>query len=206
MVLPPRDNGRFNLAPLRLRPPVAESEMVRARDYVPTVNALSNAVGYYSRRISRRYDSTTDRLHNRSLSRSRGSYGPEGVACGVHLAIFIEPYLELVLAGKKTIESRFSANRCPPYNAVKKGDLLLLNRSGGPVVGVATVGQVWSYDLDPESWSLIRNHFAEQLCITDPQFWASKEGASYATLMRVECALRIEPIPVSKETVEAGWS
>ncbi len=154
--------------------------------------------------ISSVLENLRDRLTADGRSHRLGNSGPEGDACGVHLAIFVEPYLELVLAGKKTIESRFSVNRCPPYNAVKKGDLLLLKRSGGPVVGVASVGQVWSYDLDPDSWFLIRNHFAEQLCITDPEFWASKEGASYATLMRVECALRIEPIPVSKRD-RRGW-
>ena len=98
--------------------------------------------------ISSVLENLRERLTADGRSHRLGSYGPEGVGCGVHLAIFVEPYLELVLAGKKTIESRFSANRCPPYNAVKKGDLLLLKRSGGPVVGVATVGQVWSYDLD----------------------------------------------------------
>jgi ASCH domain-containing protein len=124
--------------------------------------------------------------------------------CGIHLAVFVEPYLQLVLSGKKTVESRFSVNRCPPYNAVKRGDLLLLKRSGGPIVGVATVGDVWSYRLDPDSWSLIRDHFADQLCITDPEFWASKQGASYATLMRVEGAAEIDPIPILKRD-RRGW-
>jgi hypothetical protein len=124
--------------------------------------------------------------------------------CGIHLAVFVEPYLELVLNGKKTVESRFSVNRCPPYNAVKRGDLLLLKRSGGPIVGVATVGDVWSYHLDPGSWSLIRDRFADQLCITDPGFWASKQGAAYATLMRVERAAEIDPIPILKRD-RRGW-
>jgi hypothetical protein len=36
-------------------------------------------------------------------------------AMAVHLAVFVEPYLQLILEGKKSIESRFSANHCAPY-------------------------------------------------------------------------------------------
>ena len=40
------------------------------------------------------------------LCTERGSGSP-----AVHLAIFVEPYLQLVLEGQKTIESRFASRR-----------------------------------------------------------------------------------------------
>jgi len=48
---------------------------------------------------------------------------------GLHLAILIEPYLGYVLAGKKTVESRFAIRRHAPYGRVHRGDVLLLNSS-----------------------------------------------------------------------------
>ena len=45
---------------------------------------------------------------------------------GIHLAIFVEPYLTYVLDGKKTVESRFSINRSPPYKKVKSGDIVFV--------------------------------------------------------------------------------
>lgn len=122
----------------------------------------------------------------------------------VHLAVFVEPYLQLVLEGKKSVESRFSANRCAPYGAVRKRDVVLLKRSGGPVVGICRLGEVWFYDLDPSTWQTIRGGFGQQLCISDPSFWASKKGASYASLMRVEHAREIEPLVASKRD-RRGW-
>jgi ASC-1-like (ASCH) protein len=53
--------------------------------------------------------------------------------------VFIEPYLQFILDGQKTVESRFSANRSAPYQQVGKGDVVLLKRTGGPVMGVGSV-------------------------------------------------------------------
>ena len=125
------------------------------------------------------------------------------VAFGVHLAIFVEPYLEYILEGKKTVESRFSANRCAPYRKVNKGDVVLLKRTGGPIVGISLVDVVWSYDLDPESWTEIKL-YADALCATDPTFWADREKASYATLMRLSNVARVNKVRIHKND-RRGW-
>ena len=67
-------------------------------------------------------------------------------ACGtLHLAILVEPYLQFILEGRKTVESRFSVRRGAPYGTVQRGDVVVLKRSGGPVVGLAQVAHVWFY-------------------------------------------------------------
>jgi hypothetical protein len=110
----------------------------------------------------------------------------------IHLAVFVQPYLQYMLDGLKTIESRFSAVRCAPFMRVSAGDLVLLKVSGGPVVGVAEVGRTWFYRLDPASWTTIRHEFTDALCAQDPAFWESRRHASFATLMQVA---RVRPIP-----------
>lgn len=122
----------------------------------------------------------------------------------IHLAVFVEPYLQFVLDGRKTIESRFSSHRCAPYQKVQDGDILLLKRSSGPVVGLCEVTSVWFYHLDPESWKTIKREFAEALCAQDPTFWESRRHASYATLMRIQHVYPITPVNFVKSD-RRGW-
>ncbi len=121
----------------------------------------------------------------------------------VHLAVFVEPYLQFILDGRKTVESRFSSKRCAPYGVVQPGDLVLLKQSGGPVLGICQVAEVWFYRLDPSSWREIRT-FANALCVSDPKFWSTRQNASYATLMRIQRARTIQPFVVPKRD-RRGW-
>jgi dephospho-CoA kinase len=124
--------------------------------------------------------------------------------CSLHLAVFVQPYLEYILDGRKTVESRFSAVRFPPYGRVSRGDLVLLKQSGGPVVGICEVGAAWFYQLEPESWSTIRLEFTRALCAEDPEFWKSRQGAAYATLMYVSRVKKISPI-IWPKSDRRGW-
>lgn len=122
----------------------------------------------------------------------------------LHLAVLVEPYLSYILEGKKTIESRFSVNRTPPYGRVSRGDVLLLKKAAGPIVALCVVGDSWTYDLEPTSWKEIHTLFSEALCISDDGFWARKRSASYATLMRIEGITEIDPIKFEKRD-RRGW-
>jgi hypothetical protein len=116
---------------------------------------------------------------------------------GIHLAVFVEPYLRFVLEGKKTVESRFSLNRHAPYEQVHNGDLLVLKKSSGPICGLCRVSHVWYYRLDPSSWAEIEGH-AAALCMDESPFWANKRKASFATLMRIEKVMPVSDIPIDK--------
>src|SRR4029077_16030744 len=47
-----------------------------------------------------------------------------------------QPFLSLVLNGPKTVESRFSRNRCAPFGEVEGGDIILLKEVSGPIRGI----------------------------------------------------------------------
>lgn len=126
------------------------------------------------------------------------------VEFAVHLAVFVEPFLGYILDGSKTIESRFSVNRCAPFERVSQGDVVLLKRTGGPVVGIVQVRTVWSYRLDESSWGLIRRQFTEALRAQDPEFWEHRRAASYATLMAIDHVLALKPIEWEKRD-RRGW-
>lgn len=122
----------------------------------------------------------------------------------LHLGIFVEPYLQFILEGKKTIESRFSTRRFAPYNQVNKGDVILLKRSSGPIVGLCQVTHCWFYQLDPDSWKTIKHDFAQAICAQDPEFWEQRQAATYATLMRVRDVREVNPIRFVKRD-RRGW-
>jgi len=125
-------------------------------------------------------------------------------ANSLHLAIFVEPFLTFVLDGRKTIESRFSIHRRPPFGCVRSGDLVLVKRSGGPIVAVAEVSKVWYYELDSQAWNFIRRKFSKQLCVDDPEFWESKSSAYFATLMQFARIEKLDEIECSKRD-RRGW-
>jgi hypothetical protein len=128
----------------------------------------------------------------------------EGSECGLHLAVLKEPYLEFILRGEKTVESRFSNRRCAPYKRVAKGDVLILKQQSGPVLGLCRVAHAWFYELDPESWQIIRKDFTAALRAEDPDFWRDREAASFATLMSIDNVHSLPPLGCGKRD-RRGW-
>jgi hypothetical protein len=122
----------------------------------------------------------------------------------VHLGIFNQPYLDALLFGRKTIESRFSSVRCAPYYSVKTGDIVLVKRSSGPIVGLFRAGEVWSYRLSSKAWTTIKERFGEAISPSGPDFWQDNESATYATLIEVDHVRHLEPISWNKSD-RRGW-
>lgn len=125
-------------------------------------------------------------------------------APAVHLAVMVEPYLGLVLEGRKTIESRFSVHRIAPYRRASPGDVLLLKRAGGPLLGLCQVQAVWFYRLDPQSWREIRKEFTDALCAQDPAFWEQRRRAAFASLMRIGQVQKLPSLAYEKHD-RRGW-
>ena len=128
--------------------------------------------------------------------------GAENIA-SIHLGIFVEPFLSFLLDGKKTVESRFSANRQAPFQMAQEDDILLVKASGGPIVGICRIAQAWFYHLDEESWADIKD-YSEMLCVQDPLFWEQKAHASYASLLSIDNVISVSPVPFPKRD-RRGW-
>jgi hypothetical protein len=118
--------------------------------------------------------------------------------------VFVDPFLDFIIDGTKTVESRFSATRCAPYRAVEPGDLVLLKRSAGPIVGLAEVSEVWYYKLDSGAWETIRRRFGPLLRVDDPSFWDRRASSCFATLMRLDRVETISPLGCGKRD-RRGW-
>lgn len=121
----------------------------------------------------------------------------------IHLAVFVEPFLQYILDGKKTMETRFSVVRCAPFERVMNGDVILLKKSGGDVVGLCKVRSARFYRLEKKAWDEIKT-FASEICAEDPHFWEQRKNASFATLLRVNRVMITAPISVKKRD-RRGW-
>ncbi len=124
-------------------------------------------------------------------------------APALHLAILVNPYLERILSGRKTIESRFSIQRRTPYQQIQQGDVILFKRSGGPILGIGLVDEVKFYQLTPAVLAHIQTTYATELGIDDPNFWSERARAAYGTLTRVSQVRRLPPIPFVKHDQRA---
>jgi ASC-1-like (ASCH) protein len=123
----------------------------------------------------------------------------------LHLAILHEPYLELILEGKKTIETRFSIHRQAPFEQITKNDVILLKETSGPVVGFCRVSDAWFYVLNQNSWDIIKNEFFKEILVKDQRFWEDKKNSSYASLIRIRDVHRLKyPLDFPKRD-RRGW-
>lgn len=141
---------------------------------------------------------------HRWRKRIRDLIEKRGPRVGVHLGVFVEPYLQAILDGRKTIESRFALHRCAPYEQVANGDVILLKRSGGPVVGIARAHDPDFLQLGPGDLEAIRLEHAEELFALDEDFWTARKSKRYATLIRLKDPLRINDMRVEKRD-RRGW-
>ena len=130
---------------------------------------------------------------------------PPTDAAGLHIAVLIEPYLSLVLDGKKTVESRFGAHRQPPYQAVFAGDVILLKRASGPIVGVACAVRTWCFPVNAATFGEIRRSIEERICAADETFWEERRSTRFATLIELgEVTGVAAPLPCDKRD-RRGW-
>lgn len=123
-----------------------------------------------------------------------------------HLAIFSGNAAELILQGKKTIESRFSRLRIAPFGVVSTGDLVYIKPSGEEIIGQFRVKKVISYDgLTAEDMLTLQKEFGARTR-ADEDYWKSRMGSRYGTLIFIGDSARFitPPIRLTKKDLR-GW-
>ena len=116
-----------------------------------------------------------------------------------HLAVLKKPYLDAILSGEKTIESRFTRNNHYVLGQVHLGDKVFLKVSSGPVCAVATVAAVKYFEnLTPQQIGDIKRRY-NQYIQADEQYWQSKADCRFGFLARLKNLEPIEPRHISKK-------
>ena len=112
-----------------------------------------------------------------------------------HLAILTPGWIELILDGSKTIESRFTKVRCAPFGKVDAGDSVYMKESGGLVKGQFMVAKVETFEnLSPSETFNIFEKYQDAIFATAYPYYIMKYppekwlASKHATLIHVQDA------------------
>ena len=115
-----------------------------------------------------------------------------------HIAILHKKYYNLILSGKKTIESRFSFNKIAPYNKVKVGETIYLKESGKNITARAKVKDVKFFELNPEIVEDIRVKYGNNIGVADVDSWNKTKQKKFGTLVWLENIETINEIKMNR--------
>lgn len=123
----------------------------------------------------------------------------------LHLAILQQPYLDRIVDGTKTIESRFNTKRAAPYDRVTSGDLVLLKESGRPITYYFFAAAVMSINLSEQSIRGVRKQYGAGICAeNEEEFWQEKSSSAYCTIVEVGVRGSLSDLAVNKRD-QRGW-
>lgn len=114
---------------------------------------------------------------------SIGSLGRIDQRLMIHVAILMKPYLDLILSGRKTIESRLTKTNRPPYDSIEVGERIYFKQSSGPFRATAIAEQVLCLDrVTPQRVMELQHTYNDAICGTD-DFWEWKRDSRFVTLI-----------------------
>lgn len=123
----------------------------------------------------------------------------------IHVAILQQPYLEAVLRGRKTMESRLTRTAQPPHGMIAPGERIFLKRSGGAFAATARAGKVHSFDqLTPSDIHALRRRFNEAVGGTRA-YWQEKRDARFATFIELRDVRSVSVGPPYKKSAYKAW-
>lgn len=107
-----------------------------------------------------------------------------------HVAILMKRYVDLIVQGRKTVESRLTKMRRAPFGAIEPNDRIYFRCSSGPYMATAIAGKVSSHDrLTPAKIATLRRKYNRAVC-GDDAYWQWKRDSRYATFIEL---LDVEP-------------
>lgn len=121
-----------------------------------------------------------------------------------HVAILKKSwgFMEKILVGEKTIESRWYGVRCRPWGRIKKGDTVYFKDAGAPVIAAAEVERV--EEIADLSFPKVREILGR--CGTAigmrsadiPSFFTALKDKKYCILMHLKNPRRVPPFAINK--------
>ena len=121
-----------------------------------------------------------------------------------HLAILRQPFLNMILSGEKTIESRWSMHKIAPYNKLSVGDEILLKETSKDVIATAKVKDFKYFELTPQIADEIKQKYGKEIGVYKFINWENYRNKKYCTLIWLENVEKVKPFKV-KRSNGAGW-
>lgn len=103
----------------------------------------------------------------------------------VHLAIVEPRYLEMIVAGEKTVECRLSRARREPLGSIAAGERIYFKARGGGVGCSAVATRVEEFHgLSERGVAALRQRY-DAMVRGEDAFWTERLGARYAVLVHL---------------------
>jgi hypothetical protein len=101
----------------------------------------------------------------------------------IHVAIVNHRVAGVLLAGAKSIESRFSRCRRAPIDCVKPGDIIHFKLSGGCFIGTCRAARVRQYTaLTPGQLAALRRQHNHAIC-APVAYWRARLACRFGLLI-----------------------
>jgi len=116
-----------------------------------------------------------------------------------HLAILRQPFLDSILSGEKTIESRWYKFKKAPFGMIKKGEIVYFKEAGKNVSAKAEVEKALFFDgLDAEKIRQIIEKYGGRIGI-DFSYEEKVKDKKFCTLIFVKNVCKIAPFEIDKK-------
>ena len=133
--------------------------------------------------------------------------------CVDHVAIMRKKgnLLDMIISGKKTIESRWYINKIAPWNKIKAGDTIYFKESSEDVTARAAVTKVLQLELTPQ---IAKNIIKKYGNLIDPGTskedfikWGKEKKKRYCILMFLSNVKKIKPFSIDKTGygISSAW-
>ena len=121
-----------------------------------------------------------------------------------HLAILKQPFLNMILSGEKTIETRWAMHKIAPYNKLRVGDEILLKETCKEVIATAKVKDFKYFELTPKIADEIKQKYGKEIGVYKFENWENYRNKKYCTLIWLDNIEKVKPFKV-KRSNGAGW-
>lgn len=116
-----------------------------------------------------------------------------------HLVILKKEYIDAIISGEKTIESRLTLSRRAYWRKILYGDTLFIKQSSGPVRATAKVLKVRYYEgLTPGKIEQLKEQYNRYVLGAD-EYWQSKIDSKYCVMVWLGEVEEIEPVWINKK-------
>jgi cytidylate kinase/ASC-1-like (ASCH) protein len=123
----------------------------------------------------------------------------------IHLAIIDQPFLDLIICGKKKIETRFTTTNREPFKKVYTGDIVFFKEPSKPISGYFTVKKVCYYFNENNILTEIKDKYSNDICsFADSEFWEKRKNKKYISLIWIDEIKLIEHFEIAKKD-RRGW-
>lgn len=124
---------------------------------------------------------------------------------GIHLCTLKPDAWNKIVDGLKTIESRMTIPRQPPFENVKTGDVVYCKHQN-MIYGMFIVGAVSTYyDLSTDAIERLISTYRDRVC-APREWWILKSNAKYFTFIEVAGWYKLKPIKLkNKNLSQSCW-